>query len=304
VFLDLAQTADAIIEGFRPGVVERLGIDYATVNARNPRIVYCSISGYGQSGPYRDRAGHDINYCALAGVLDQQGAAGGPPAPGNFQIADLAGGALSAAMALLAGLLDARRNGVGRYLDVAMSDCTLAHAIAPLAALNDRGTDTRRGAGMLSGGLARYGVYATADGRYMALGALEDKFWRRFCTAVGRPELAERRDEARLREEIAAIFRGKTQARWVDLLADQDCCATPVLTLSEATRDPHNRARNILRPLANGDSLQAAFPVKVSEFEFSVDHPPPAHGEHSASLLAELGYDPERISALRESGVI
>ncbi len=169
-----------IVESFRPGVVDKLGIDYESVQMLNPRIVYCSISGYGQTGPYRDWAGHDLNYCAYAGILDQIGPQQGAPVLPNFQIADLAGGALSAAMGILAALLDAQRTGGGRYVDVSMTDCALAHSIAPLIAQGEIGETRSRGEDYLTGGLPNYSLYVTADDRYMALGALERKFWRTF----------------------------------------------------------------------------------------------------------------------------
>lgn len=312
VFLDLARSARVVVESFRPGVMDRLGVGYAEVRQANPRIVYCAISGYGQDGPYRERAGHDIDYCAYAGVLEQCGPADGAPVPPNFQIADLAGGALSAVMGILAALLDVERGGAGRFIDAAMTDCTLTHAIVPLLALLDGGEPPRRGRGMLTGGLPCYAVYETADGLYMALGALEEKFWRSFCAAVDRPDLAPRHrvsgaEADAVRAEVAAIFRSNTRAYWTEKLAVAGCCAAPVLTLTEAMENEQLRARGVFvddRGRAGGDVTQFAFPLKLSEFEFSVERPPPAPGEHGAEILAELGYDPQRIAALREDGVI
>jgi crotonobetainyl-CoA:carnitine CoA-transferase CaiB-like acyl-CoA transferase len=190
-FMDLVAESHVVLEGFRPGVMARLGIDYARVRARNSGIVFCSISGYGQDGPLRDVAGHDINYCGYAGVLHQSGARGGPPTIPNLQIADLLGGALSAVMGILAALVDAQRSGEGRYVDVAMTDCTLAHNVVPFARATWEGEARPRGEDALNGGLPCYGVYETADGGYMALGALESKFWQAFCEAVARPDLIE-----------------------------------------------------------------------------------------------------------------
>jgi len=311
VFLDLARGADVLVEGFRPGVMARLGLDYESLREVNPRLVYCAITGYGQSGPYRERAGHDIDYCAYAGVLEQCGTAHGPPAPGNFQIADLAGGALSAAMGILAALVDASRGGRGRYVDVAMTDCTLAHAVAPLAAFSEAGTAPPRGDDLLSGGLPCYAVYATRDGRHMALGALEKKFWRAFCEAVGRADLTERHwvfgvDAEAVRAEVAAIFAGETQAHWVRRFEAVDCCVAPVLTVEEAMADPQLRAREMFVQVetAEGSRTQYAFPIKMSEFRFEIARPAPAHGEHGAEVLAELGYAEARIAALQRGGVI
>ncbi len=302
VFLDLVERADAVVEGFRPGVVTRLGIDYPAARARNPAIVYCSISGYGQNGPWRDRAGHDVNYLAVTGVLDQLGAAGAPPSPGNYQIADVVGGAQAAASALLAGLLEAARSGVGRCFDVAMTDCTMATAVVMMAEREERGAAVERGRGLLSGGVARYGVYRCADGRWFALGALEDKFWRAFCDAVGRPELRANPDQQAVRAELEALFATATRDQWAARLDAVDCCATPVLSLDEARHHPQLVARGMV---AGDDPAQAPpHPVAISEFDFTPPRPPPAHGEHGAEVLREAGFDPERIATLAAQGII
>lgn len=312
LFLELADGAAAIVEGFRPGVVRRLGIDYETVRERNPRIVYCAITGYGQTGPYRDRAGHDLNYCGYTGVTDQTGAPGGEPVISSIQIADLAGGTLSAAMGILAGLVDAERTGEGRYIDVAMADCVLAHSVFSLATHNGQGPAAPRGEDLLTGGSPCYGVYPTSDGRHMAVAALEAKFWRRLCEALGRPDLIERHavtgEEARqVRETLTGIFRSRTQAEWMALFEGVDCCVSPVLHFHEALAHPQFRARNVpLREQANDDAAVGAFafPLKMSEFAFSQIRPAPAQGEHTAEVLAELGYDEGRIARLRDAGVV
>jgi len=310
-FMDLAAEAQVVIEGFRPGVVARLGIDYPRVRAVNPAIVYCAISGYGQDGPLRDVAGHDINYCGYAGVLHQSGSRDGPPAVANFQIADLLGGTLSAVMGILAALLDAQRSGEGRYVDVAMTDCTLAHSVVPFARVTTEGEARPRGQDALSGGLPCYGVYETSDGGYMALGALEQKFWQAFCEAVARPDLiahhlvsGETAD--RVRAEIAAIFKSASRDEWVERLAGADCCASPVLSPAEARQHPHLVARGMFVSGndAGVESEQLAFPLRMSDFTFSVERQAPGHGEHSREILAEIGYDERRISALQDKGVI
>lgn len=311
-FRRLAGDADVIVESFRPGVVERLGVHYDAVRTANPRIVYCSISGYGQTGPYRDRAGHDINYCGYAGITDQIGARGGPPVAPNFQIADLVGGSLCAVMGILAALVDAQRTGLGRFIDVSMTDGALAHALMPLAAHAGSGTTKPRGEDLLSGGLPCYGIYETADGRYMALGALEKKFWEKFCEAVGRPDLAPRHwvsgEEAdAIHAELATIFGEKTQAYWIEHFADIDCCVTPVLNLAQCLHDPQLAARAMFRTHEHpqeGSVPQLAFPLKLSEFEFSIERPAPAHGEHSREVLAAAGYDETEIAKLEAAGVI
>jgi crotonobetainyl-CoA:carnitine CoA-transferase CaiB-like acyl-CoA transferase len=310
-FMDLAARSHVIIEGFRPGVMTRLGIDFPRVRERNPAIVYCAISGYGQDGPLRDVAGHDINYCGYAGVLHQSGAKGGPASLLNFQIADLLGGTLSAAMGILAALVDAQRSGNGRYVDVSMTDCTLAHSVAAFARVNAEGEARPRGADALSGGLPCYGVYETSDGEYMALGALEEKFWRAFCEAVGRADLAEHHMVSgevadRVRAEVAAIFRSASREEWIERLSGVDCCASPVLSPAEARRHPHLIARGMVvdADSAGTDTDQLAFPLHMSEFAFGVERPAPGHGEHSREILAEIGYDQGRIEALEAKGII
>ena len=310
-FMDLAAGSHVVIEGFRPGVTARLGVDYAKVCERNPAIVYCSLSGYGQDGPLRDAAGHDINYCGYAGVLHQMGARGGPPAVPNFQIADLLGGSLSAAMGILAALVDAQRTGRGRYVDVAMTDCALAHNVVPFGRALADGAARPRGEDTLSGGLPCYGVYETADGRHMALGALEPKFWQAFCEAIDRPDLVEHHMVSgeiadRVRGEVATVFKTASRDEWTERLAGADCCATPVLSPEEARHHPHLVARGMYVAAGEGgvETDQLAFPLHMSEFAFGVQRPAPGHGEHSREILREIGYDEDRIEALAGKGVI
>jgi len=312
VFLELANQADVIVDSFRPGVVDKLSIGYDTVRAGNPRIVYCAITGYGQTGPYQDRAGHDLNYCGYAGISDQIGVAGGPPAIPNFQIGDLVGGSLSAVMGILAALLDARRTGQGRYVDVAMTDCALAHTIFPLISQLSHGQVLPRGEDFLTGALPCYSVYETADGRYMAVGALEQKFWALCCQTLGRPDLAEQHRvsgarAAAIRAEVAALFKSQPQAHWVGIFDRVDCCVTPVLTMAEAMENEQLRARGMFvtshHPI-DGPVTQYAFPVKFSEFEFAIEREAPLAGEHSEEILTEAGFDAARIAQLRAAGVI
>ncbi len=312
VFLELARNADVIVEGFRPGVVDQLGIGYETIRAMNPRIVYCSISGYGQTGPYRDRAGHDLNYCATAGISDQIGIADSAPAIPNIQIGNLLGGSLSAVMGILAAVIDAQRSGQGRYVDVAMSDCTLAHAIFPLIGHLQQGYTPGRGQDLLSGALPCYSIYETADDRYMAVAALEKKFWDLCCQTLSRPDLKEQHlitgDQAKaVRQELALIFKSRDQARWIEIFAAIDCCVGPVLTLDEAMHNEQFKAREMFVSChlpRHGTTPQLAFPVKFSEFEFAIERQAPQAGEHSHQILTEIGYGPANIARLRDQGVI
>jgi crotonobetainyl-CoA:carnitine CoA-transferase CaiB-like acyl-CoA transferase len=312
VFFDLLKNADAVVESFRPGVADRLSVGYADVAKANPRIVYCSISGYGQDGPYRERAGHDLNYCAYAGVVDQCGDYGGPPALINFQIADLAGGSLAAAMGMLGALVEQQRTGLGRYVDVSMTDCTLAHAVIALARLDEQGATRARGDDYLTGGIPSYGVYATADGRYMSLGALEPKFWDAFCDAVERPEWKGKGETwgepgRRIRAELALLFKSKPWAYWTALGERVDCCLAPVLTLAESMANAQLNARGMFvvddHP-SDGPVHQFAHPIKYSDDRFAIARSAPLHGQHTDEVLTDLGYDAAKIAALRAAAVI
>ena len=306
VFLRLAKSADAVVEGFRPGVMAKLGTGYDALAAINPRIVVCSITGYGQDGPYADRSGHDINYIGYAGVADQIGTREAPVVP-NFQIADLLGGALTAVMGILAALVDARTSGRGRYVDVSMTDAVLAHAVFPVLGLLERGTAPERGATLLGGGVPCYNHYRTRDGRWMAVGALEAKFWETLCDALGCPELKATHmvhgEEARpVKERLAAIFATRTRAEWTEVFARADCCVSPVLGIDEALEHGQLRARQMI--FSEDGMPRLAFPVKFSEFEFSAERPAPARGEHTDEILLEAGYGKAEIEALHRSGVI
>ena len=302
VFLRLAATADVIVESFRPGVMDKLGIGYAAVAAVNPKIAYCSISGYGQDGPYRDHAGHDINYLGYTGVLDQIGSEGGDPAIPNFQIADLLGGALTAAMGILAAVLEAQRTGQGRFIDVAMTDSVLAHSYFTMLRLNDAGHSAPRGSDLLNGGLPCYATYRCADDRHMAVGALEGKFWKACCTALERPEWIRRQWDAGLRSEMAALFATQSRDDWAALFAAVDCCVTPILSPEEALENEQVAAR---RMVLNEDGLtQFAPPLKLSGYEFSVRQPAPKVGEHNAQILRAAGYTDDEIAGLAAAGTI
>ena len=306
-FLALAQRADVVVEGFRPGVVQGLRIDYETVAARNPRIVYCALSGYGQTGPRARTAGHDINYLGYAGVLDATGQKGGRPALANVQIADLLGGAASAAIGILGALFGAARTGRGRYVDVAMADAVLAHEVVALGALADGGRVAARGDDLLTGGVPCYAVYETRDGRWLAVGALEAKFWRALCRTIGREDLVAAQfatGEAgeRAREALAAVLATRTRDEWTSVFAGVDCCVSPVLTFAEALADPQFTARGMVRGVEGARAFAPPFALTPP-----VERPmreAPAHGEHGRDVLREAGYDAAAIDALVAAGVV
>lgn len=285
-FRAMVRDADAVLESFRPGVMDRLGCGWDALKAENPALVYGALTGYGQDGPYRDWAGHDINYRAYAGELDQTGAVDGPPAPGNFQVADLAGGALTMALGLVAALLRAKQHGEGAFVDVAMLDGSFALQTVAQANLNAVGRPAARGADMLSGGLPNYACYECADGRWFSLGALEPKFWQRFCHAAGRPDLlklplAPGPGGAPLREALTALFRERTRDQWAELLEPADCCGAPVLDPAEARANAQLVARGMTE--TSGIRSNPALPIRFVGEETPTLGPAPALGADGAA---------------------
>ncbi|TXI65460.1 MAG: CoA transferase [Limnohabitans sp.] len=300
LLLQLCEGADVLVEGFRPGVMARLGLDAAKVLARNPRLVYCSISGYGQTGALSQKAGHDLNYCGFAGVADQIATPSGELALSNLPVADLLGGAMPAVMGILAALFDAQRTGQGRHVDVAIADGVLAHAVIPMAGVHTRGRAPTAGADKLTGALPCYGLYATEDERYLAVGAFEHKFWETFCGILGREDLAPHHIPATpelsawVRQEVTAAVAARTFAQWQAVLANADCCVTPVLHLQEAMQLPHFAERGMwveVETAQGGRMTQMALPVQMSGYQFEVRCPAPTQGQHTQEVLSESGLD-------------
>ncbi len=302
LFLRLAEQADVIIESFRPGSVEKWGIDYQAVRERNPKIIYCSLSGYGQSGPYRDRSGHDLNYIALAGLLGLNASPGGPPVVPGVQIADLAG-AMMAALGILGALLGRDRSGEGVYLDIAMMDAVVSW-IMPLAGGWWYGTGQEPQAGRmpLAGGLPCYNIYQTADGDYLTLGALEPPFWSKFCEVAGRPDLLPAAFDAGRIAEVADLFRSRTRKEWLDLFEGVAVCLEPINSLLEAFADPQIIHRGMTAGAAEPDR-QA--PFLGSPYPFPIkEGAAPALGRDTVELLAAAGIPEEEIEALLDRKVI
>lgn len=287
-FKALVETADVVLDTFRPDVMPRLGCGYETLKAINPRLVFAALTGYGHTGPYRNRPGHDMNYRGYAGDLVQNGPADGKPLVGDFQVADLAGGALSCLVGILAAVIGARSGGRGCFVDVAMMDCTLALQVATLAAIRDTGQPPSRGAGMLSGAMANYDVYECSDGGYLALGAFEHKFFVNFCTLAGRPDLLTLPiapgDMGRpLRDGVAALVKSRSRAEWDALLAHEDTCASGILRMDEALRNEQVVARG----LVEWDQGKPACGMPI---HFDGERRPalarsPALGQHNAEIL-------------------
>jgi crotonobetainyl-CoA:carnitine CoA-transferase CaiB-like acyl-CoA transferase len=304
-FRRLAARADVVVESFRPGVLDKLGIGYARLSAENPGIVVCSISGYGQTGPYRDRAGHDLNYISLAGVLGQNGAAGSAPAMPGVQIADFGGG-LWAALGICAALAGRHKSGRGQHLDISMAEASMSFLMAELGNLF-AGQAPRRGQDTLNGGLAAYQVYETKDGRYLSVAPLEPKFWLAFNAAIGRkPDISELAagpsEQARVRGEIAAILSQKTRAEWEAFFADKDVLVEPVLDPDEVVRHPLHQARKLFYEL--GQERGSISQMRTPLGEPAAHRKPPVQGQQTVEILEEAGLSAEDIAALRAAGAI
>ena len=292
--------------------MDRLGIGYEAVRAANPRIIYCSITGYGQTGPLAHKAGHDTNYQAYAGLMAQNVIDGSRPSAGGTPIADIAGGGMAAAAGILAALFDVQRGGPGRHIDVSMTDCAMAFNVTALASKYTSGGEMPEpGHDVLSGGLPCYRSYQTADGRHLAFGALEPKFWSNFCMAVERPELLAQGWQsgagyAEAAAEISALVASKTYAEWTKLLEHVDACITPVLSLDEALTHPNAIAREMVIQVAGGGTLetQYAFPLKMSDFDFTVHRLPPKLSEQREDILREAGYGAPEIASFIGMGLI
>lgn len=311
LLLQFVESADALIESFRPGVLARLGLDWATLHARNPRLVLCSISGYGQHGPWSQRAGHDINYIATSGVLEQiRSAPRERAAVPNLQLGDLLGGTLAALSTLLIALLAAQRTGQGRWVDVAMTEALLVHHFFAHTEL-DAGMTPAGGATLLTGGAACYRVYATADGRELAVGALEPKFWQAFCAATdlddlrdchwSRGEMPGSKAAQITIERVAQRIAQRPLAEWAALFTRTDACVTPVLTPAEALRHEQATARGVVE--RRGDVTEVG-PLAQMTGHALERRPAPRAGEHTRALLAELGIAAGDIDSLTTDGIV
>jgi crotonobetainyl-CoA:carnitine CoA-transferase CaiB-like acyl-CoA transferase len=311
IFYRLAAMADVIVEGFRPGVVTRLGVDYAAIQKINPRIVYCSITGYGQTGPLRDRAGHDVDYLAQAGVLDLIGEADRPPAIPGVQIADVAGGGLNAAVGILLALLSREKSGRGQYIDISMTDGAVSLLSLQLHFRHVDGRSPRRGDSRLSHRYACYNTYETRDGRYIAIGAVENRFWQKLCVHFGVPEYAALQyDEGRRKEILAFVrstIRKKTLVQWEEDLADIDACWAPVRTLDDVLQASLFRERDMVMEIEGeqgGTTTLLGTPIKLSDTPGGIRAAPPAFGGNTRAILSEFGYSTEEIRVLEEKGVV
>jgi crotonobetainyl-CoA:carnitine CoA-transferase CaiB-like acyl-CoA transferase len=311
VFMELVKKADVVLESFRPGVMDKLGIGYSTLEKINPRLVFCSISGYGGDGPMKLKAGHDINYQARSGVLSYSGR-GEPTLPG-VQIGDLGGGALLAAFGILAALLARDRTGQGQAVDISMTDGSLLWNCLRWGRYIGDGQVPTPADDMLNHGFACYNIYKTKDGRYMSLGALEPQFWKAFCERVEKPEWIELpyfepgSHQEELKRDLENLFEGKTQSEWVAVLDSADCCCEPVLNLAEVMDDTQLLARQMVVDLAHeswGAYKQMGIAVKLSKNPGRIRTHAPDLGEHTDEILMENGFAADKLAELRKAKVI
>ncbi len=318
ILMELARHHDVLVEGFRPGVMDKLDLGYEQMSKINPRLVYCSISGYGQDGPYNQRAGHDINYIGIAGILGITGFKDRPPVVPGVPIADFGGGGMLAALGIMMALYSRERTGKGQYVDISMMD-GVASWMANVAAKHFVSNDLQnRGEVDLAGGLVCYGTYETKDGRALSVGALEPKFWANVCRLIGREDLIDAQldletqldthNNGGLKKQIADIFKSKTMDEWLSLFEGHDTCIEKVNTVAEAMRDPQMLHRKMIVEIdhpTEGPTRAMGIPIKLSDTPGRVDRlPAPAYGQHTREVLEGLGLSEAEIERLAEEKII
>lgn len=308
----LIQEYDIVIEGFRPGVMERLGIDYAALKEVNPKLIYCSITGYGQTGPYQQRPGHDNNYLSIAGVLDHSRFKGKKPVAMGIQIADIAGGTLHAAVGVLAAALHREQTGEGKYIDISMTDAAFTFNALYGTSFLASGQLPQPEEEILNGGTF-YDYYQTKDGRYFSVGSLEPQFRKLLCEALDIPELIQSTfndssyTQKRFKEAIKDAFLTKNFDEWLEIIKDIEGCVEPVLTFEEACKHPQLQARQMIVevPEANGKmQKQIGAAIKFDQIEPAYHFVGATLGEHTQEILKTIGYSQEQINRLNESGVL
>jgi crotonobetainyl-CoA:carnitine CoA-transferase CaiB-like acyl-CoA transferase len=312
VFYRLARKADVLLEGFRPGVVDRLGIGYETIRQINPRLVYCSLSGYGQDGPYRELPGHDINYISFGGALGMIGHQGCPPAIPLNLVADYAGGSFHAVMGILAALLAREKTGRGQYVDVSMTDGVVSMLSRIAYEYFAEGKVVHPGEDLLNGGVPCYNVYQTRDGKYLSIGCLEPHFWENLCRALGREDFIPYQfDRGEKQQEIFAffrqVFRTRTRDEWFELFKDKNICVGKVYTIEEMLTDPQVVHRQMVLEMDHpvlGKVKQVGIIPKLSDTPGQVRSRAPFLGEHTDAILRDLGYTQEEIEQLRQKGAV
>lgn len=312
IFLRMVRNADVVLESFRPGVLERLGLGYEQLKEVNPGIIYCPISGYGQYGPARLRAGHDLNYAGYAGLLDYNRGLNGEPVMPPTQLGDLAGGSYMAVIGILTALVGRAQTGEGRMIDVSMTEGVLSLLPLVTTAYLNTARVPKPGYSSLDGGLPCYNIYETKDGKHVTLAALEQKFWHTFCTHIGHLELLPfhlphgptEREEAM--NMLRAIFKTKTRDEWVAELADIDTCVGPVYSIDEALNDPHAQARGVTVTSGNDENAFRTLPSfpRISGVDEEQHSAPPTLGEHTQEILRSFGYSDDEIEQFKAQGAI
>ncbi len=312
IFCDLAKNADVIMEGFRPGVVKRLGVDYDTIKKINPRIVYASLTGFGQNGPYHNLVGHDINYIGIGGLLGLTGPAGGAPVIPGTVIADFAAGGMSSAIGILAALMARERTGMGQFVDMSMTDAVVESTSMQISPYLLNGMVPKKGETMFTGHYPWYNVYETRDGKYISIGALEPWFFANLCELLGCEQLIEHQfAEGEKREEIFKYFRetflSKTRDEWVAILQQKDTCVAPVYDINELESDPQLMVRRMIIEADHptmGRVKQVGSMHKLSDSPVEVRNWSIRFGQHTEEIILELGYDKTHIDELFKAEVI
>ncbi len=310
IFSRLVSTVDIIIEGFRPGVVDRLGVGYAQLSKQNPALIYCSITGYGQEGDEDLAAGHDVNYLSRAGVLNQIGEADKRPVIPAVQIADIAGGAMNAVIGILLALHERNFSGKGQYIDISMTDGVLGFLTLPHILAKKSGQQQNRSNSMLSHQYGCYNTYETADGRYLAIGAVENRFWNNLCSLLEVDEYGSQQydNEKRLQiiEHLRDIFLSQPLEHWEQLLGKADVCFTKIQTIAEVLTDPLFTAREMIVDASAEDSSEKSFgiPVKLSRTPGKIRSAPQPFGSATNDVLSELGYSADQIASFYRDGAV
>jgi crotonobetainyl-CoA:carnitine CoA-transferase CaiB-like acyl-CoA transferase len=310
IFYDMVKSADVVLEGFRPGVVKRLGVDYETLAKINPRIICCSLSGFGQTGPYSNLVGHDINYISIGGALGVTGRPGTPPAIPVNLVADFAGGGLMAAFSICLAIIARQQTGRGQNVDISMSDGVFSLMTSAYSQFFASGNIIRRGEFLLNGSVPWYNTYLCKDERWFSIGSIEPHFYEALMNVIGLPEYLDKQHDQsvypEMTKKLEAKFREKTAQEWMDIMSQHDICATPVRAMDEAVADVHNVARNMVIEVDSpvGKIKHPGIGPKLSETPGQVRSTGPLLGQHTDEVLKGLGLDAAKIASLRESGIV
>lgn len=310
IFYEMVKSADVVIEGFRPGVVKRLGVDYATLAKINPRVICCSVSGFGQTGPYSNLVGHDINYISVGGALGVTGRPGQPPSIPVNLVADFAGGGLTAAFAICLAIIARERTGRGQDIDIGMSDGVLSLMTSAFTGYFSNGTPIRPGEMLLNGAAPFYNTYLCSDGRWFSIGSIEGHFWEALCKVIEVEDLLPKQfaqDEwPAMIERFKGIFKQKTADEWMAIMSQHDICAAPVLEMENVVTNEHNLARGMVIEVDSpiGKVKQIGVGPKLSDTPGKPKFSSPLIGQHTDEVLKGLGYDDGKIAALKDAGTV